>query len=149
METTLNIRIDIYEKIMMTARLKGVSCSEIIIVLIKKMMDEISDPGRMGRLIQYQERCMPADWHTFHLSAREDEYEYLLDLRKLLKMSVSLILACAVDKFLDKIRKGKITDNNRYRNYIIIKEAIDEIICWRFIWGFPPNLRKFLTFSSP
>ena len=144
METTINIRTDILEKIILAAHSKGISRSELIVVLIKNVMDTISDPERMGRLIQYQERRSQDEWHTFHWCVREDEYEYFLDLKKLLKMSLSLIVAYAVEKFLDKIMKGNITDNNRYRNYVIIREFIDNIICWRFIWGFPPNLEKFL-----
>ena len=144
METTLNIRTDISEKIALAARLKGISRSEMIAILIKKVMDDISDPGRMGKMVQYQNRRNPDEWHTFHLQVREDDYEYFLDLRKLVKMSVSLILAYAVEKFLDKLLKNNNTDNNRYRNYIIIKDVIDNIICWKFIWGFPPNIEKII-----
>ena len=78
---------------------------------------------------------------------RADEYEYFLDLRKILKMSVSLIVAYAVEKFLDMLMKENNTDNNRYRNYIIAREVIDNIICWKLIWGFPRNLKKLLHFT--
>ena len=144
METTLNIRTDISEKITLAARSRDISRSEMIVILIKKVMDDISNPGRIGKLVQYQDRRDPDEWHTFHLYVREDDYEYFLDLRKLLKMSVSLILAYAVEKFLDKLMKRNITDNNRFRNYVIIKDVIDNIICWRFIWGFPPNIEKLI-----
>ena len=63
-----------------------------------------------------------------------EECEYFLDLRKLLKLSVSLILVYAVEKFLDKLLKKNSTDNNRFRNYVFIKDVIDDIICWKFIW---------------
>ena len=142
METTLNIRTDITEKINMAVQSRGISRSEMIVILIKKVMDDISDPGRMGRMVRYQERCRPDEWHTVHLYVREDDYEYFLDLRKLLKMSVSLILAYAVEKFLDKLLKRNGTDNNRYRNYVIAREVINDIICWKLIWGFPPNIEK-------
>jgi hypothetical protein len=147
METTLNIRTNISAKICLAARSRGISRSVMIVILIKQVMDDISEPGRMGRMVRYQERCRPDDWHTFHLYVREDDYEYFLDLRKLLKMSVSLILAYAADKYLDKLLKKMGTDNNRYRNYVIIKEVIDNIICWKFIWGFPPNIEKLIYFS--
>jgi hypothetical protein len=124
------------------AQRKGVSRSEVVIKLIKKVMDDIENPGRMGQMIQYQKRRKPGNWHKFHLSLREDEYEYFLDLRKLKKMSVSLILAYAVEKFLNEFMRKKGTDNYRYNNYIIAKELMDNIICWKFIWGFPPNLEK-------
>jgi hypothetical protein len=145
LETTLNIRIDILKRIFAAARTKRISRSEMIIILMKRVMDDVSNRGRIGKMVQYQERRRPEEWQKFHLSVREDEYEYLLDLRKILKMSASLILADAVEKFLDKLINGSITDNNRYRNYIMARELIDGITCWRFIWGFPPNLEKLIA----
>jgi hypothetical protein len=145
METTINVRTDILKKITLAAQKQDISCSEMIIVLIKKIMDDISDPGRIGKMVAYQKRRRPEQWHKFHLCAREDEYEYLLDLKKLLKKSASLIVACAADKFLDKPIISNNTDNYRYRNYLIIREIIDNIISWRLFWGFPPNLEKLLN----
>lgn len=144
METTLNIRCDISNKIMLAAQSRGISRSEMIAILIKKVMDNVSNQGRMGKLVQYQERRSRGEWHTFHWYVREDDYEYFLDLRKLMKMSVSLILAYAVEKYLNTIINDYNTDNNRYRNYLIIRDVIDDIVCWKFIWGFPPDLEKFL-----
>jgi hypothetical protein len=144
METTLNMRTDISEKITLAAHARGISCSDMIAILIKKVMDDISNPVRIGKMVQYQDRRNSDEWHTFHLQVREDEYEYFLDLRKLLKMSVSLILAYAVEKFLDKLIKKNITDNNRFRNYVVIMDIIEDIICWKLIWGFPPNIEKLI-----
>jgi hypothetical protein len=147
METTLNIRTDILEKIAIAAQSMNISYSAMIVILIKKTMDQISDPARLGRMVQYQERSNSDDWHTFHVQLRVDDYEYFLDLRKLLKMSVSLILAYAVKKFLSKLTEKDITDNNRHINYTVIKEVIDNIICWKFLWGYPPNIEKLCNFS--
>jgi hypothetical protein len=48
METTLNIRSDISEKIFLAARSRGISRSEMIVVLIKKVMDDIQIPFVWG-----------------------------------------------------------------------------------------------------
>jgi hypothetical protein len=77
METTLNMRTDISEKITMAARSRRTSRSEIIAILIKKVMDDISNPGRIGSMVQYQKRSRPDVWRTFHLQIREDDYEHL------------------------------------------------------------------------
>ncbi len=118
----------------------------MILFLINKAMDDIAHPENIGKMVKYQNRSELSAWHTFHLRVRMDEYEYLLDLRKLLKMSVSLILAYAVEKYLRPQNKFHITDNNRYKNYIISKEVIDSVICWKFIWGYPRNPAKYLRF---
>jgi len=140
METTMNIHTDILKQITYAARLRGISRSRIIVALIKEAMNDIPDPGRLGHMVKYQKRMKPCDWHLFHLQVGEDEYEFLLDMRKLCKMSVSLILAYAVGKYLSKLMKNKNTDNYRFKNYIIVREYIDDVICWKFIWGIPLNL---------
>ncbi len=142
METTLNIRADIYRQITYAARCRGVSRSSIVVSLVKEAMKAISDPGRLGSMVRYQKRMQPSDWQLFHLLVGEDDYEFLLDMRKLCKMSVSLILAYAVEKYLSKLLKTKNTDNYRFKNYVIVRECLEGIICWKFIWGLPRNLNK-------
>ncbi|MBP7736933.1 MAG: hypothetical protein KA369_13230 [Spirochaetes bacterium] len=148
METTLNIHIDILRKITLAAGSLGISRSELITLLIKKMMDDVTDPGRLGSMVRYQERNSPDSWRIFHLQVRFDDYEYFLDLRKLLKMSVSLILAYAVINYLNTFNKNK-TDNYPFKNYVIMKEVIDNVICWKFIWGYPIKIRQFLPKRHP
>ena len=145
METTLNIHAHILEKISLAARSRGMSRSEMIILLIKKAMDDIPDPARIGRMVRYQRRSMPTEWCTFHVQLRMDDYEFFLDLRKLLKMSVSLIITYAIKKYVKKSKAIIYTDNNRYKNYAIIKERVDNIICWRLFWGYPPGIEKYIT----
>ncbi len=142
METTLNIRSDILMQITETARIRGITRSEIIIILLKKVMTDTSAPDSLWKMVKYQNRIKTGGWHRFHLNLRPDDYEYFLDLRKLLKMSVSLILSYAVEKYLHKFLRKEFTDNYRYKNYVIIKEYIDTIPCWKLIWGYPPNLGK-------
>ena len=144
METTLNIRADILEQIARMAQAQSISCSEMIALLIQKATADIANPGRIGRMVKYQSRRTSPEWRVFHVQVREDMYEYWLDLRRLLKMSVSLILAYEVKKFLYKLMKNNSTDNYRYKNYIIMQEIIDSVIIWKFIWGYPPNLEKLL-----
>jgi hypothetical protein len=142
LKTTINIATDVFNRIVAAAVIQGISRSDMINYLIKKVMDDIPEPVRLGTMVQYQARRAPACWHVFHLQLREDDYEYFLDLRKLLKMSVSCILSYAVKKFL-KRPIGKINiDNYTFRNYLVIKEVVSGIICWKFLWGCPPNLEN-------
>jgi hypothetical protein len=152
MQTTLNMRVDILKKITAQARARGVSRSEMIMFLLKMTMDDVTDPGRFGSMVQYQERGMPGRWHAFHIKLRVDDYEYLLDLRRLMKMSVSLILAYSVQRYLTRQSRSNRPlwykhkgDKNRFRNYVLIKELIGNIICWKLIWGFPPDLGRHLA----
>ena len=148
MQTTLNIRTDILEQITRAATSNGISCSVMIALLIQQVAADIVNPGRIGRMVQYQGRHSSPEWHAFHVQVREDVYEYWLDLRKLLKMSVSLILAYAVKRFLGKLKNINSTDNYLCKNYIIVKKVIDTVIVWKFIWGYPTNLEKFINYES-
>ena len=139
METTLNIHEVILAKITRLAENYKKSRTEIIIYLLKRVMRDMQNTPTMRRLIQYQKRNMPGDWATFHISFHPDDYEYFLDLRKLLKRSVSLILAYAVDKYLNDNITNNFTDKNPCKGYGIIKKTINNVIFWILIWGNPPK----------
>ncbi len=144
METTLYMHIDILEKITYAASLLEISRSEMIMLLIKQLMKHTPDSEGVGTMIRYQQRSIPGSWHTFHIRVKMDDYEYMLDVRKIFKMSVSLILAYAVNRYLDKLLKTNTTDNYRFNNYVLIREVVDNIICWRSFWGYPRNLDQLI-----
>ena len=144
METTLNIHRDTLNEIDGASELHGISWSAVIALLLQKVMREKINTVSTGRPVRYQKRCRKEEWRKIHVKVRGDEYEYFHDLRKILKMSVSLILAYAVKKYIRNLIEEDITDNyrNQYRNYVIIEEFIDNIPCWKLIWGFPPHIEQ-------
>lgn len=143
MDTTVYIQIDLFDRITKEAHARNISRSKLIIILLELMMGKPATP-RLGKLVQYQESRNPEEWHTFHISFMDDEYEYFQDMRKLLKMSVSLLLAIAVRQFLDNPVVKIDTDNYRYKSYLIVKEIVESITCWRLYWGYPPGIRQHL-----
>jgi hypothetical protein len=145
METTLNMDIDVLQQIKQAAREKNTTCSEMIIILLNRVMDDTHSPFFLVKMVQYQESKGPGNWHRFHIQLRPDEYEFFLDLRKLLKMSVSLILAFAVKKYLKILIKTNSTDNYLHKNYMMIREFVDNIKCWKFYWGYPPHIEKYIS----
>jgi hypothetical protein len=144
METTLNVHAETLKQISAAARTGGISRSRVIMYLMKRVMDDISKPDYPGRMVRYQKKGSPGDWHIFHLQVKEDDYEYLLDLRRLLKMSVSLILAGAVKKYLDEQKSKNFTDNCLFKDYVLVMDTINGVICWKLIWGFPPGMKNIL-----
>lgn len=137
METTININLEIMKKIENASKKLEISCSDVIIILMKNVMADLKNHEDLGIMVRYQ-KSSPGNWHVFHINLRQDDYEYFLDLRKLMKMSVSNILAYAVMKYLIIIRRKNITDKYLFKNYVIFKELIDSVITWRLVWGFPP-----------
>jgi hypothetical protein len=143
-ETTINISHDCLNKISDAARLSGKSRTEIIIHLMKNVMDVREPQVRCGRSVQYQGKAAWDNWRTVHVRFRPDDYEYFLDLRKLLKMSVSLILSIAVNKYLKRLMHENKADNYQVTNYVVLKKIINGITHWILIWGFPPNIEAYL-----
>lgn len=141
METTLNLHASTLDRITAAARAKGVTRSALIRMLFKRIMNDVSAPDTIGIVVRYQGRHRPEEWHVFHLQMRPDEYEYFLDLRKLLKMSVSLILAIAVKKYLNE-KEVLLTDNYRYKDYTIIKMTTGNMPTWIFIWGYSTTMER-------
>jgi hypothetical protein len=142
-ETTLNIQVSIKNSIILAAHRSGISCSEIILSAMKFMMKEIDRGARIGTRLKYQKRREQGEWDCIHVLLRPEEYEYFLDMRKLMKMSVSYIVARAIKKFLKKIVQKNITDNNRLTGYIVIYEKLNDLRCWRIYWGTPTDIKPF------
>ncbi len=143
METTIRMHRDAFVKISQEAEYRNISRSALIAALIQKFMDKSGGGERLGKQVCYQDRKTKGEWRTVHVYFREDMYEFCLDLRKFYKMSVSLILALSINEFLDDRLNTK-PDNYRFRNYIIVKEVIDTLICWRLYWGYTPQVVKSL-----
>jgi hypothetical protein len=144
-ETTLNINRNILTRLDYVSKVVNKSRTYIIRLLLGKMLDDERNLNQYWSRIKYQKRDLPDNWSTFHLILREDEYEFCLDLRKVYKMSLSHVIAFAVNKYLDKIMSlfstgddSRNTDNYLYRNYTISHKLIDGINCWRYYWGFTP-----------
>jgi hypothetical protein len=140
METTLNIATGVLDKITDKARARGISRSKMICVLLKRTLDNAPLMVRTGRLVQYQDRRSPGEWHSVHVNFNEVENEFFQDMRKLSKMSLSLLLAYAVSKFLKETLRSKGPDNNRYLVYTLMNERTDSTISWRMVWGKAPPL---------
>jgi len=109
--------------------------------LLKQAGTRIRKGFENGTAVLYQERRPKHKWKRVHLSLRRDEYEYCIDLRKVKKLSVSFIIAIAIEQFLDdlisKIENNP--DNYRYRNYIIICKTVNNVTNINIYWGIPPE----------
>lgn len=146
-ETTMHVHKGILEMLHRRAEITGRTATFIIKQLMQRVMDDNQNMIKVHSRIRYQDRDLKENWHRLHLVLNEFEYEYFLDMRKFYKMSVSLILAYAVRRYLDEIvnslLEGNIyTDNYIYKNYIFIMEKVNGIVCWKIYWGIPSILPR-------
>ncbi|MCP4131761.1 MAG: hypothetical protein GY754_12350 [bacterium] len=142
-KTTINFRVPVLEKINEAAVSLGISRTKIIIRLLKMVMNEKNFSATMCRAVQYQiDDPDPDNWHTFHISFQEDDYEFFTDLRKLLKKSVSAVVAYAVEEYLDVVlglapEDPEKSDSYRFRHYVISSTEMHGVISWQLFWGLP------------
>ncbi len=92
--------------------------------------------------VKYQDTGKDIKWHRLHVSLSTDIYEKALDLRKVLKMSVSFIIAKAVENILNDIINDFLKTNktdNYFRNYIFIPNYHDGVLYFTIFWQYPPE----------
>ena len=143
-ETTLNIHVESLEMINNISDVYNISRNRVIKNLLKKVMYRELNSFSFNRCVKYQDSDSKEKWHKFHITLDVDEYEFFIDLRKFFKMSVSAIVSYAVKKYYKEVIKSNRTDNYLFKNYIIIKETINNIISWRIYWGYPEKMEEVL-----
>ena len=141
-ETTVNIDVDVYDRLKRAADAAGVSRNVLVSSLITYSCHRAKPRTAMRGLVKYQGRSDTTDLRRVHVRFRDDEYEFFHDLRKVWKMSVSFILAEAIEKYLDELLHElvKNPDNYRYQNYASSRIIVDNVVCWVFYWGIPKKL---------
>ncbi len=141
-ETTINSKKWILERIDDAATAHGVSRSRIVSLLLRKMFNEtITDKNRFSR-VQYQKRDKLAVWKRPHIMLDYDLYEKCIDMRKLLKMSVSKIVFAAFTVYFDSVINELLhgeDDDMCLRQYICIGKRFGDVFSYTVFWDFPPE----------
>lgn len=148
--TTLYMHKSNFNRLEKASKTLGISKNFIIRILLKKMMEDVEVCSKVWTTVKYQEDDTKRNWRQFHLVLHEGEYEYAIDMRKYYKMSLSLIVAVAIGRYLPQLIRRfcnkliKNTQNLTYTNYLISKRIISGIVCWIVWWGVVsnPNILK-------
>jgi hypothetical protein len=113
--TTANIDRKIAGRICEAAEICGISTHQLVHVLLKIMIKEKPLSFRFNRSVEYQSRRNKDQWKCFHLELSEAVYESCMDMRKLMKLSVSFLLNYVVEVYLERavaeIMDGSASDN--------------------------------------
>lgn len=120
--TTANLDVHSYQRLISAHKESGIELYRIIHVLFKLIVNERGIKAKFFSRIKYQDRLPEGSWRQIHLYLNEGSYEACLDMRKVLKMSVSKILDYAVriylDRAIDELKRESSLDNY-LENYII------------------------------
>ncbi len=141
-DTTINITRCNLDKLISATLITGHSRRDIVSTLLKKMSNDHERMVISWERVRYQKHDDNVEWKCIHLMLWPDEYEFFLDLRKVCKQSVSRLIAYAIDKYLYEVIRilMKTPDNNRYKNYTIIRKIYDGVVCWIYCWGLPQTI---------
>lgn len=139
-KTTVRIPAETLQALVEASHLLQVTRSDMIARLLKHLARKTARTAFWTR-VRYQERRRKEDWKQVHVSPKGDEYELFLDLRKVRKFSVSFLVTWAVEECLDDLMDNCGNgDNYHFKNYAVIHFFNNDIECWLFCWGIPPEL---------
>lgn len=134
--TTLNLKLDTLKKIEKISEKLGISRSKVIIMLLYKVANTRCKSNKV-RSIKYQ-KATGQEFHVFHINYTNNSYDQFLDLRKMMKMSLSNIVNYAV-----YIYEEENSENNNCENNIVINSSFEYkctlkedlfLKTWTIIW---------------
>ena len=157
-ETTTCISYENLQILLKYAEQFNVALHTFIVHLIIYAAKKEKVPAKAFKNISYRKRDMNNPWKRVHLYLQYKEYEYLLDVKKIWKMSVAKAIEFCVDNVLEEFVKflsklvDKIDDDytDNYLKYEINKSYLFEfdtyegVHCCRFYWGLPLKYAKTL-----
>jgi len=140
-KTTLYMRKDILEKLTNASYTIGMSRTRIVRSLLTRFSATHSRMINAWSQVRYQECSRNVKWHRLHVSYLSNQYEYVIDLRKVCKLSVSRIVAYAVVNLLDDLLSSLQGHKDYYTesNYVFSSLRVGGVVCWLFCWGIPPE----------
>lgn len=146
-KTTVNIRLDYLEFLEAAVLITGQSRHSIISMIMIRLAEDHDMLPRRWKRVRYQARGNRGRYRRLHISLTEPEYELFLDLKKFCKQSISRLLACAIDLYLDELMSdfNNIAHNYPTIKYFMEKTIIDGSICWFIRWGVPAKQSHFTS----
>jgi hypothetical protein len=145
-DTTVVMNGEVRAALERASRSSGETVSALIVLAMKRTMAGRGGLARAFQRVEYQGRGR--EWRRRHVSVWARDYEFFIDMRKVFKRSVSLLIALSVEWHLEAILEelsktgSKVTDNYLFQSYIMCEEIIDSCVCWKLFWGIPQNPLK-------
>ena len=148
--TTLNLKITTYCELKKLAEAMETSISTAIVALMKYMSKEVEHRKMPERLVEYQKPTEGEEWHTCHVYWSFQEYQHFTDMRNFLKMSVSFLVATALQKYghqlLNSTSPDLWDDNNLFPHYSLVKKTASGVQFFLICWG---KTGKYPDMNSP
>jgi len=145
LETTTCISYEHLDIIQRYAKLHKLSLSMFIINFINYVVSYKTINTKAYSRLSYRTRYS-GNWRRLHIVLLEHEYEFIMDVRKVYKMSLAKVIAYCIDNylydFLNALEKEDNTDNYRVSGYSFLVFLEEGIQCCQFYWGPHPEILK-------
>ncbi|TAL31794.1 MAG: hypothetical protein EPN93_17080 [Spirochaetes bacterium] len=146
--TSINMHKDTRSSVRRAARTLKMSQRDIVVLLLKRIMQDIMTMQGEFTTVRYQPDDKAGDWHCFCIQYYPEEYEFFNDLRRLCKYTISYLVAIAVIKYMAELlgdRESVIINYLNYTQYAVGTPSMKGILCWHFYWGNPRLPEKINT----
>ena len=144
MKTTINMNRHNLARITAAAEILGTDRASVIRELMAYLTQDLPRFRHFFSSVHYQDRDLPENWKVFHITLSSGEYELFLDLRKLLKMSVSLLVATALDEYLETLLAAGTLQDQGDRNtapaYSFFEKETFGCKMIIYSWGIPKRI---------
>ncbi|NCU32815.1 MAG: hypothetical protein EOM23_07780 [Candidatus Moranbacteria bacterium] len=128
-------------KIVAVALFLGVSRNRIICLLLDRLMQDYEFMYQRKRTVEYQPDQPKEEWSRMSVRFHHASYEKYTDVRKISKISVSFLLAIAVDKYLEElllemvdtsVKRTEINYSITFHEirYNIYENCTEWLFCW-------------------
>ncbi len=144
-ETTTCITHQNKELLEMYANKFNLTISDFITSLIHYAILCEKQKPKTFKKITYRKR-KKGEWERIHLYIRYHEYEFLLDMKKMWKMSVALLIEYCIENVLEEFVKRLLQEDDtysyRFTAYTFKFEKIYGFHSYQIIWGLPPEIME-------
>ncbi len=140
--TSLHLSKKAHQKLKEAAVKQQKEIEDIIIALARFVAVKRRNETVKMRAVKYQDSHDKEHWDCVRVRWEGDEYEFLIDLRKVHKVSVSKLINDAIMQYIcdDGSYIEHIVDNYFHHGYFSSKINERNLIKCSFIWVFPRDL---------
>lgn len=102
-QTSFNMHRLLYIKLAKASNRTGMSMHDLVVQMMYQYAKDHKKMQVEEGTVQYQRHKAVGGWHKFRVALFKKDYELFTDMRKVMKKSVSLLVALAIKKYLASI----------------------------------------------
>lgn len=141
--TSLNLSVEAHDILRRSANTHKKEIEALIIALMRFVAIHLRHSSVKKTAVKYQKSRGRHSWNCVRVRWKGHEYEFLTDLRKVHKISVSKLVNDAILKYLNYSLRfiKKILDKYSHHEHSISKSIKHNCIMYTFMWIFPQNIK--------